>query len=44
MKKKYIEVDTRLPFEKKESKLKLWFDNTYLGMWIQIQKLKRKIK
>ena len=41
-KKKYIKADTRLPGEKKESKLKIWFDDSYLGMWLLVQRLRIK--
>jgi DNA-binding transcriptional regulator GbsR (MarR family) len=35
--KKYLDVDTRLPGEKRESKLARWIKDTKLAMNIQIQ-------
>ena len=38
--RKTIKADTRLPGEKRESKMKIWFDDSYLGLWLLVQRLK----
>ena len=37
MKKKYIEADTRLPGEKKESKILRWLSDTKIAILIQVK-------